>query len=47
MLVAKRPTSDDLAEWSVADELIWGVPDTEPAGVLTYLDKLAIRLDLT
>ncbi len=46
VLVAKRPTPDDLAEWSVADELIWGVPDTEPAGVLTYLDKLAGRLDL-
>jgi probable F420-dependent oxidoreductase len=46
VLVAKRPTPDDLAEWSVADELIWGVPDTEPAGVLAYLDKLAGRLDL-
>ncbi|MER6974838.1 LLM class F420-dependent oxidoreductase [Nocardioides sp. NPDC000445] len=46
VLVAKRPTPDDLAEWSVADELIWGVPDTEPVGVLTYLDKLAGRLDL-
>lgn len=46
VLVAKRPTPEDLTEWSVADELIWGVPDTEPAGVLTYLDKLAARLDL-
>ncbi|MFI5625328.1 LLM class F420-dependent oxidoreductase [Nocardioides sp. NPDC051685] len=46
ILVAKRPTPDDLAEWSVADELIWGVPDTEPAAVLTHLDKLASRLDL-
>ncbi|NYI77478.1 LLM class F420-dependent oxidoreductase [Nocardioides panzhihuensis] len=44
VLVAKRPTADDLAEWSVADELIWGVPDAEPAGVLTYLDKLAGRV---
>ena len=47
VLVAKRPTPDDLAEWSVADELIWGVPDAEPAAVLTHLDKLAGRLDLT
>ncbi|MFE6507239.1 LLM class F420-dependent oxidoreductase [Nocardioides sp. NPDC057767] len=46
VLVAKRPTPEDLTEWSVADELIWGVPDTEPAGVLTYLDKLADRLAL-
>lgn len=46
VLVAKRPTPDDLAEWSVADELIWGVPDTEPTGVLTYLDKLSGRLGL-
>ncbi|MER7556294.1 LLM class F420-dependent oxidoreductase [Nocardioides sp. NPDC126508] len=47
VLVAKRPTPEDLTEWSVADELIWGVPDTEPAAVLTYLDKLAGRLNLT
>ena len=47
VLVAKKPTPEDLTEWSVADELIWGVPDTEPAGVLTYLDKLAGRLGLT
>ena len=47
VLVAKRPTPEDLTAWSVADELIWGVPDTEPAGVLTYLDKLATRLDLS
>ena len=46
VLVAKRPTPDDLAEWSIADELIWGVPDSEPTAVLTYLDKLATRLDL-
>ncbi len=47
VLVAKRPTPEDLTEWSVADELIWGVPDAEPAAVLTYLDKLAGRLSLT
>ncbi|MEI7057254.1 LLM class F420-dependent oxidoreductase [Nocardioides sp. CCNWLW239] len=47
VLVAKKPTPEDLTEWSVADELIWGVPDAEPAAVLTYLDKLAGRLDLT
>jgi probable F420-dependent oxidoreductase len=47
VLVAKRPTADDLAEWAVADELIWGVPDAEPAAVLTYLDRLAGRLGLT
>ena len=46
VLVAKRPTPDDLAEWSIADELIWGVPDSDPTAVLTYLDKLATRLDL-
>jgi probable F420-dependent oxidoreductase len=47
VLVAKKPTPEDLTEWSVADELIWGVPDTDPAAVLTYLDKLAGRLSLT
>ncbi|UDY22253.1 LLM class F420-dependent oxidoreductase [Nocardioides sp. Kera G14] len=46
ILVAKRPTPEDLAEWSVADELIWGVPDAEPDVVLPYLDKLAGRLGL-
>lgn len=46
ILVARRPTPDDLAEWAVADELIWGVPDTEPAAVLAHLDKLAARLGL-
>ncbi|WP_300677680.1 LLM class F420-dependent oxidoreductase [Nocardioides sp.] len=46
VLVAKRPTDDDLAEWAVAEELIWGVPDAEPDVVLPYLDKLAARLGL-
>jgi len=46
VLVARRPTPDDLAEWAVADELIWGVPDTDPDAVLAYLDKLATRLGL-
>lgn len=44
ILVAKRPTDEDFAEWAVADELIWGVPDAEPDVVLPYLDKLAARL---
>ena len=44
ILVAKRPTSEDLAEWAVADELIWGVPDADEATVLAYLDKLAARI---
>lgn len=46
ILVAKRPTPEDFAEWAVADELIWGVPDAEPDVVLPYLDKLAARLGL-
>jgi probable F420-dependent oxidoreductase len=47
VLVARRPTPQDMAEWVVADELIWGAPDAEPDVVLTYLDKLAARLGLT
>lgn len=46
VLVARRPTAEDLAEWAVADELIWGVPDAEPSGVLAHLDRLAGRLGL-
>jgi len=46
VLVARRPTPADLAEWAVADELIWGVPDAEPAVVLAHLDRLAGRLGL-
>ncbi|WP_433137540.1 LLM class F420-dependent oxidoreductase [Actinomadura nitritigenes] len=49
ILVAKRPSPDDLAEWSAAgaSELIWGVPDADEAKVIEYLDKTAARLGLT
>ncbi|MGI5321433.1 LLM class F420-dependent oxidoreductase [Actinomadura nitritigenes] len=49
ILVAKRPTPDDLAEWSAAgaSELIWGVPDADEAKVIEYLDKTAARLGPT
>lgn len=47
VLVAKKPTPEDLHEWSVADELIWGVPDAPEDVVLPYLDKLAGRLGLS
>ena len=48
VLVAKRPTPEDLEDWSAAgaSELIWGVPDADSATVLAYLDKLAGRLGL-
>jgi probable F420-dependent oxidoreductase len=48
ILVAKKPTADDFADWTAAGaaELIWGVPDSDPDSVLTYLDKLAGRLGL-
>jgi probable F420-dependent oxidoreductase len=46
VLVASRPSPEDLASWAGAgvDELIWGVPDSEESAVLTYLDKLAGRV---
>ena len=46
VLVARRPTPEDLAAWAEAgaDELIWGVPDADESVVLGYLDKLAGRL---
>lgn len=46
VLVARRPTPEDRAAWAECgvDELIWGVPDADEAGVLAYLDKLAARL---
>lgn len=49
VLVAAKPTEENLADWAGAraSELIWGVPDTDEATVLTYLDKLAGRLGLT
>jgi len=48
ILVAKRPTEDDFADWTAAGaaELIWGVPDADRDKVLTYLDKMAGRLGL-
>lgn len=48
VLVAKRPTPEDLEDWTAAGaaELIWGVPDADTATVLGYLDKLAGRLGL-
>jgi probable F420-dependent oxidoreductase len=49
VLVAKKPTEQDLAEWTAAgaSELIWGVPDAEPDAVFGYLDRLAGRLGLS
>jgi len=46
VLIAARPSPDDLAAWADAgvDELIWGVPDADPETVTAYLDKLAGRL---
>lgn len=48
ILVAKKPTEDDYADWAAAEasELIWGVPDAATDVVLGYLDKLAGRLGL-
>lgn len=49
ILVAKKPTEDDFADWMGAgpSELIWGVPDADPDQVHTYLDRLAGRLGLS
>lgn len=49
ILVAKRPTEEDFADWMAAgaSELIWGVPDSDETAVLTYLDKMAARLGLS
>jgi probable F420-dependent oxidoreductase len=49
VLVASRPSAEDLAAWSEAGaaELMWGVPDAEDSAVLNYLDRLARRLELT
>ncbi|OLT35186.1 LLM class F420-dependent oxidoreductase [Actinomadura sp. CNU-125] len=48
ILVAKKPTAEDFADWTAAgaSELIWGVPDADETTVLTYLDKTAARLGL-
>ncbi|MQW75748.1 TIGR03619 family F420-dependent LLM class oxidoreductase [Nocardioides sp. dk4132] len=49
VLIAFRPDPADLAAWEAAGvtELIWGVPDAAPDGVLAHLDKLAVRLGLS
>jgi probable F420-dependent oxidoreductase len=46
VLIATRPSPDDLAAWAEAgvDELIWGVPDAPADEVLAYLDRLAGRV---
>ena len=46
VLIAARPTPDDLAAWSAAGvaELIWGLPDAPADQVEAYLDRLAARL---
>jgi len=46
VLIAARPSSDDLATWAAAGatELIWGVPDKSEDEVLAYLDRLASRV---
>ena len=46
VLIAARPSPDDLAGWEAAGatELIWGMPDASEAEVLGYLDKLAGRI---
>ncbi|WP_203338471.1 LLM class F420-dependent oxidoreductase [Nocardioides limicola] len=48
VLIAAKPTAEDFVSWEAAgaSELIWGVPDADEAGVLTYLDKLAGRMGL-
>lgn len=49
ILVAKKPTPEDLADWAAAgaSELIWGVPDADESTVFAYLDKMAARLGLS
>jgi probable F420-dependent oxidoreductase len=48
VLIAARPTSDDLATWAAvgATELVWGIPDAPLEKAETYLDRLADRLAL-
>ena len=48
MLIAAKPSPEDLAGWAAAGttELIWGVPDKSTDEVLAYLDRLAGRLGL-
>ena len=46
VLIAARPSSDELAEWAAAGvtELIWGLPDASAEAAGAYLDRLASRL---
>jgi probable F420-dependent oxidoreductase len=46
VLVATRPSSDDLATWAAAGatELLWGLPDAPAEAVEAYLDRLAGRV---
>ena len=48
VLVAAKPTPDDLLEWGEAGvtELIWGVPDRATEQVVAYLDRLTERVGL-
>lgn len=48
VLVAKKPSGDDFAEWAEAGvtELIWGVPDAAEDEVLSHLDRLSTKLGL-
>ena len=49
ILVASKPSQQDLADWATAgaSELIWGVPDVESSAACSYLDRLARRLGLS
>lgn len=46
-LVFQRPTPDDFEQWQKdeIDEVMWPVPDKEPAEVVTYLDRLRERIN--
>jgi alkanesulfonate monooxygenase SsuD/methylene tetrahydromethanopterin reductase-like flavin-dependent oxidoreductase (luciferase family) len=48
VLIAARPTPEDLAAWSAAGaaELIWGLPDAPTEKVAAHLDRLAARLTI-
>jgi hypothetical protein len=47
VLVAKKPTADDFAEWGAAgvDELIWGVPDADEETVLASIARLGAKVN--
>ena len=48
VLIAARPSPDDLATWAEAGatELVWGLPDAPADKIEAYLDRLADRLAL-